>query len=205
MPLVKTFGPWIVALFVLSLPIWLTENAADLPSDFGADEVVTILAVLIFVSLLVERTLEVFVSALRDPGASLLKGKITRLKEQKTELEGDSGEPPQSTALKEVIEELHKMVDEQINYKSTTMRISLYTALSAGLLASAVGIRTLESLSGDNVFGPLSDTQETAFQLTDVLLTGGLIAGGAEGIHRMANVFNDFMDSTADRAKRESS
>jgi len=35
----------------------------------------------------------------------------------------------------------------------------------------------------------------------DVALTGGVIAGGSEGIHRIVTVFDSFMNATAKRAK----
>jgi hypothetical protein len=36
----------------------------------------------------------------------------------------------------------------------------------------------------------------------DVLLTGMLLGGGADGLHKLVSIFTNFMDSTAQQAKR---
>ena len=42
---------------------------------------------------------------------------------------------------------------------------------------------------------------EAAFLAGDVLLTGLLLGGGAEGLHKIVQVFTNFMDSTAKRPR----
>jgi hypothetical protein len=63
-----------------------------------------------------------------------------------------------------------------------------------------VGLRALETLI-DPAQNAWSTTQSAAFHLVDVVLTGGVIAGGSEGIHRIVTVFDNFMNATARRAK----
>jgi hypothetical protein len=60
-------------------------------------------------------------------------------------------------------------------------------------------VRTLEMLVDAKVVGDLlvsAPNQVAAFRLVDVLLTGGLIGGGSEGVHKITQVFSDFMDKT---------
>ncbi len=44
--------------------------------------------------------------------------------------------------------------------------------------------------------------QERAFMAMDVLLTGMLLGGGADGLHKLVSIFTNFMDSTAQQAKK---
>ena len=68
-----------------------------------------------------------------------------------------------------------------------------------GLLISAVGIRTLESMVDRNALTEISRLQSLVFRLVDVLLTGGVIAGGSEGIHKIANIYNAFTERAANQ------
>ncbi|NJK36333.1 MAG: hypothetical protein HC825_05750 [Oscillatoriales cyanobacterium RM1_1_9] len=100
-----------------------------------------------------------------------------------------------------------KLIDlEGINanrreYKSQTRKVALWTALFVGVLLSGVGIRALETLvvlkdfpNGDQ---PIFYNQQMGiFRVLDTILTGGLIAGGSEGIHKITQVFTTFLEQT---------
>lgn len=43
--------------------------------------------------------------------------------------------------------------------------------------------------------------QILAFNMVDICLTGGVIAGGSEGIHKLTQVFTDFMESSSQRIR----
>ena len=68
-------------------------------------------------------------------------------------------------------------------------------------LISAVGIRMLESIVDRNALNEITRLQTFVFRLVDVLLTCGVIAGGSEGIHKIANIYNAFTEQAADRGK----
>ena len=38
--------------------------------------------------------------------------------------------------------------------------------------------------------------------VADVLLTGAVVGGGSDGMHKLVQVFTNFMDSTAELAKK---
>jgi hypothetical protein len=40
--------------------------------------------------------------------------------------------------------------------------------------------------------------------LADIIVTSAMLAGGSEGIHRMANVFTSFMDSLSTQIDKKS-
>ncbi|MEH2113491.1 hypothetical protein [Nostoc sp.] len=85
-------------------------------------------------------------------------------------------------------------------YKSDTRIIALWTSLLFGLLISAIGIRSIEPLVVIDLDNPI---QVVIFRCLDALLTGGLIAGGSEGIHKLIKVFLDFMEATSKQIKNQ--
>ena len=50
---------------------------------------------------------------------------------------------------------------------------------------------------------PLSVEQYRWFTFTDILITGALIAGGSEGIHKITTVLSNFLESQAKMAKKK--
>ena len=84
-------------------------------------------------------------------------------------------------------------------YKSETQKLSLRVSFFIGILVSAVGIRTLGSLVVDISAYP--SAQKAFFNLVDILITAGLLAGGSEGIHQLTSVYTNYMQNLAIAAK----
>ncbi|MGB2764274.1 MAG: hypothetical protein WBC02_10060 [Candidatus Aminicenantaceae bacterium] len=169
--------------------------------DFNTTDVIQLFALLILVSLFLERALEVFLSTWRGPGSAVLdlkieecERKISRLKELK---------PPRPKEIESEYVKFEKAKKERKNYKCQSQRFILWIGLAFGFLVSAIGLQALHSLADPNVLKGLPKTQQTLFRWVDVLLTGGLIAGGSDGIHKIANVYNNFMNTTAEKAGGE--
>ncbi len=104
----------------------------------------------------------------------------------------------------ELDDEMAKLIDSQqarLVYKAQTRKIALWTALFFGLVISAAGIRSLDTL--------VLSTNQSALQLIvfrclDTLLTGGLIAGGSDGIHKITQVFTTYFEETRNGIKDKS-
>ena len=176
------------------LPASLTPNLFDFKS-FGWNEVSQLLAFLLLISLFLERALEVFISTWRGGRAELLDLEIAEL------------QTPEKTGELDIEKELEKKKKEKSDYKSKTKQIALWTAVLIGLLISGVGIRSLETLVNLKVFPtneqPIFYTgQVVIFRILDTLLTGGLIAGGSDGIHKIIQVFTLFLDETQSKIKK---
>lgn len=77
----------------------------------------------------------------------------------------------------------------------------LWVGLGFGFLISAIRLQALHSLADSNSVVGLTGIQPILFRWIDILLTGGLIAGDSEGIHKIATVFNNFIDTTVESAK----
>jgi len=198
--------PWLLIAAALSLPLWLTPEPVVF-KDFGTTEVAQLLTSLLLVALFLERALEVFVTTWRGPGAAELDRQVRQCADQKAQLEQrpEAQREALQSARDAAMAALEHAEQEKSQYKSQTQRIALWSGLTLGLLISAAGLRTLQALVDPEALSRLPKTQVVVFHLVDVLLTGGLIAGGSEGIHKLTQVYSNFMEATAQRAKGEAS
>ena len=186
--------PILLAGFVLSLPIWLTTEMLAF-RDFGTADILQLLTGLFVVSLLLERSLEVFVTTWRGPGTAELDLKVSKQRNELAEIKKAAANDAVAA------EALAQAEHERTKYKSDTQRVALWTGLTFGLLVSTVGVRSLQALVDGAALSKASHAQIIGFHLVDVLLTGGLIAGGSEGIHKITQVFTNYMEISAKRIK----
>jgi hypothetical protein len=80
---------------------------------------------------------------------------------------------------------------------------SLWSGLIVGVLVSAVGIRSLQTLIDAEAFSKADCCQRVLFIFVDVLLTGGILAGGSDGIHKLVEVLRAFLDKSRNSLKGE--
>lgn len=224
----------IISFLVVTLSTWLSSKPFIL-KPFGVNDIVQLLTLQLFISLLLERSLEVFITTWRGPFVeqldinieqkkALLSEKIRLMEvQQKQLLESNqiSGLPPEGMSLEQQIiqnftqnqqeplkifqpqmDDINEKERQKTAYKSDTRTIALWTSLLFGLLMSAIGIRSIEPLVVIDLDNPI---QVIIFRCLDALLTGGLIAGGSEGIHKLIKVFIDFMEATSKQIKNQGS
>lgn len=224
----------IISFLVVTLSTWLSSKPFVL-KPFGVNDIVQVLTLQLFISLLLERSLEVFITTWRGPFVeqldinieqkkALLSEKIRLMEvQQKQLLESNqiSGLPPEGMSLEQQIiqnftqnqqeplkifqpqmDDINEKERQKTAYKSDTRTIALWTSLLFGLLMSAIGIRSIEPLVVIDLDNPI---QVIIFRCLDALLTGGLIAGGSEGIHKLIKVFIDFMEATSKQIKNQGS
>jgi hypothetical protein len=184
---------------LLSLPVWLAPGRVVF-KEFGVADVAQLMTILFVVTVLAERALEIFVGTWRGATATQHEITLRTLAQEVTRLE--QLPPAEAGALAEARGALEKARRQEQQYRCGTRQVALWAGLGLGLLVSGVGLRALETLI-DPALSGWSASQGAAFRLVDVVLTGGVIAGGSEGIHRVATVFDNFMNTTAKRAKGE--
>ncbi|MEH2381860.1 MAG: hypothetical protein V7K27_23715 [Nostoc sp.] len=224
----------IISFLVVTLSTWLSSKPFVL-KPFGVNDILQLLTLQLFISLLLERSLEVFITTWRGPfieqleisiqqEKALISEKIKLMEIQQKQfpsLESNqvSGLPPEGMSLEQQIiqsftqnqqdslkmfqpqtDDINEKERQRTAYKSDTRTIALWTSLLFGLLISAIGIRSIEPLVVIDLDNPI---QVVIFRCLDAFLTGGLIAGGSEGIHQIIKVFPDFMEATSKQIKNQ--
>jgi hypothetical protein len=186
MKLVFGFRNFLSSLLVLGAAVFgvglLVHRHAVPPvvpfSPFDVHVVLNVLGGLFIVALMTERAVEVIISVLRDADAQVLTSAITAttaaLDEAKSELPASGTKIDTLAALLAVQQ---KTLDAyRIDTRETTYCISF----TLGVALALVGVRGLFGLLAPAP-GPLGGW----FQLVDILVTGAVIAGGSDGIHKM--------------------
>ena len=224
----------IISFLVVTLSTWLSSKPFVL-KPFGVNDIIQLLTLLLFISLLLERSLEVFITTWRSPfieqldisiqqEKALISDQIKPLEVQQKqfpswELNQVSGLPPEGMSFeqqriqsftqnqqeslkifKPQTDNINEKERQRTAYKSDTRTIALWTSLLFGLLISAIGIRSIEPLVVIDLDNPI---QVVIFRCLDAFLTGGLIAGGSEGIHQIIKVFLNFMEATSKQIKNQ--
>ena len=52
------------------------------------------------------------------------------------------------------------------------------------------------------VYGEMGPWQAALYHSSDILITGGLLGGGSEGIHKLIALITDFLDMTREGIKK---
>jgi hypothetical protein len=221
----------IISFLVVTFSTWLSSQPFIF-KPFGLNDIIQLLTLPLFISVLLERSLEVFITTWRSPFIEQLDIDIQQQKfmtDEKLRLVKDQNKnnnflsnkgtilPPEGMSLEEQIiqnfiqnqedvlltikpelDDLNAKERQRAAYKADTRTIALWTSLLFGLLISAIGIRSIEPLI---VIDSSNQIQLVIFRSLDALLTGGLIAGGSEGIHQIIQVFVNFMEATSKQIK----
>lgn len=224
----------IVSFLVVTFSTWLSSQPFTF-RPFGLSDIIQQLTLPLFISLLLERSLEVFITTWRSPFIEeldieiqrqkiLIDEKLKLAKEQNqqsniTDLKSNRSSilPPEGMSLEQQIiqnfiqsqeevllvakpelDDLNVKERQRAAYKADTRTIALWTSLLVGLLISAIGVRSIEPLV---IIDSNNQIQLVIFRSLDALLTGGLIAGGSEGIHQIIQVFINFMEATSQQIK----
>jgi len=153
---------------------------------FTAAEFTQQLTPLVLVALFIERSLEVFLTAWRGGQEARLRHNVDKAKQI-----------ADKDATK--LGDLHASEDLLTDYSSATRRIAFPVAIILGILISALGIRGFGTLLDTAVFGKLPAAQQSWFTVMDVLLTGSLLGGGSDFVHKVITTFTDLMDATSNR------
>ncbi len=189
--------PLIILIALLVLSVTSAPMVLEFKENY-LEEAQRLIASLFVVAVFVERALEVFVVTWRGPRTNELDAEIVHYSEQLA-IESKRSGGMVTSQMMEIENKLKTLQQERIHYKSDTQRMALWGGLLLGVLIGAGGLRVLSSLLAN--YTALGNMQRIIFVVTDVLLTGGLLAGGSEGIHKIYKVYSEFMDATAKRAK----
>jgi hypothetical protein len=145
----------------------------------------------VFFSLLIERTVEIVMSIWRSEEANKREAAVQRLVAS-----GFRATDP------EFIEAQARLID----YKAGTIQWTMPIGFALGLFVSAFGVRALSQFIDLTVpgIGAPPEWQRRWFNMSDILFTGALLAGGADPIHKLLGLYRKVVESSAARAARTS-
>lgn len=146
----------------------------------GLDDVVHLLTPLCLIAVFVERVLEVFLTAWRGEKASELKDLVRR-----GCVADEHGRTPAQRLLA---------------YKSQTRRLAFIGGTATGIAIALAGVRILQPLLDPAGVAPA--WQQGALTTIDVLLTGTVLGGGSQGMHRVAKLMSRFTNPSPRRQIR---
>jgi hypothetical protein len=151
--------------------------------ELSLEDVVGTLAALAIISAFLERAVEVFVAAWRVGEQQQLEIKLQRLR-------ADRARGAEVKALR-----------LQLNqFRHETRMYSLAASVVLGILISLAGVRALAAVVET---APIEQAywHNGFFSVLDVLITGALLSGGADAIHKVVSTFTTFMEATKSRVK----
>jgi len=172
--------PILLALAVgVSVAMWPPLKFVGLTGGDFASRFSTI----VFFSLLIERTVEILMSIWWSEEANKREAAVQRLVAAKV--------PSTDPALVQAQARL-------IEYKAETLQWTMPIAFALGLLISAFGVRALSQFIDAASVG--TEAQRWWFNMGDMLFTGALLAGGADPIHKLLDLYRKFVESSAAKA-----
>lgn len=184
----------ILATFCVFIVYPICANKVPDPMDFKPltpQVFAGLIGWLFAISLFVERAVEVVVLVFRDSQADLLDEAAARATKAVALLAGAAAS---KEAMDAAVKDANTAHDQKIIYRAETKEIALLVGFVFGIFVSLAGVRALHGLLSD------STQTGTLFTVADIVVTGAMLAGGSEGIHRMANAFTSFMDSLSAQA-----
>ncbi len=194
---------YVAAVLVVALLglVWLVQPQTLEVKDLTTDLLKQVLGTLFLIALLVERSLEVIVTAWRGREAAVLRLVVLQRARQLVAEQRPANNQPVKTQVDTAVNELHTVETDEEKYKNDTQRLAFIVAVVTGLLISFLGFRTLHRLVVADSINALESWQRTLFNVMDVLLTGLVIGGGSEGIHKILQAVLNFFDLTSRRLR----
>jgi low affinity Fe/Cu permease len=155
-------------------------NPTFLPfKSFTETDVLAIVTSLFVVAVFMERSVEAILIPVRTPDR--------KKREQKLEVVRREAETDDSKKV-----ELLKLEQDLENYKMVTAQRALWISFVFGLLISLVGVRTLAGLVEPDSLKTLGDMHRSLFAFVDIVLTGGVIAGGSAAIDKIGRKISKY-------------
>ena len=140
------------------------------------------LAMLAFISLVLERSLEVFVHTIASPRKLMLQAEQKRLQQD------------DNASNSENRQQLERVNNDIQKYKINTKMTTLLGALTIGILLGLSGVRIFEPLFSLASLHAMPLFQQIMFRSLDIALTGLALAGGSNGIHLISKRIGSYVD-----------
>jgi hypothetical protein len=172
-------GLVIVILGIVFALLYFTKAPGIPFKPIQKTDVLAIITSMFVVAVFMERSIEAILTPVRVPDRQKIEREL-----EDCEREAKNDESKES----EVIAKQRELA----TYRLKTAQRAYWLSFSFGLIISLVGIRTLAGLVDPEQFEKLDDLHRTMFSFVDIILTGGVIAGGSAAINKIARAISEF-------------
>lgn len=214
----KAIRLWAGAVVVLVVVVAATNSAASRLAYKAFDLALFLqsLMPLFVITVLIERTIEMFFGIWVEPGRIRLRSRAeqaraARLAAERAEEHGPiytgsahgamwAADPAfmsksgSTATVHQVAEAAARLEREALGQleeeKAKKSPYAFLACLSLGVVVAIAGTRLVETLLADG------QQPNMLFTMTDILLTGSLLGGGAEAFHQFAEVIKKFLQTT---------
>jgi len=196
---VKSIVFWLIVLLCVLVPAF----GMTMPIRFDQVSIIQVgelLGTIFVVTLFMERAQEVILTTMRARGSELLELSIRK---HKRAIQRQKKINPDRDVNESLYDELEDARIRKMDYRAYTRVLALRVGLLFGLVVSVAGVRSLGVLLDAEALASLNQVQLALFTVVDVLLTGGVIAGGSDGIHKMTEAYRSYMETHVKKNKQK--
>ena len=176
------------------------------PLELKSDEFALfgkVIGSLILVSAIMERVLDVFLTFLHGEMADKTSDALEVAKKEQEAAKAALKVAPTDQGAKDDLAEAHREFEkaqkERRNQRTETRQSALPAAIVLGILISAIGFRALDSLVTVTVLPAVAENpwwaQQNVFHAVDIVLTGAVLAGGSDGLHKLMEVYRSVTET----------
>jgi hypothetical protein len=178
----------LVLLIAVVSGIFFAANLVRFELLTDAQSVISILTPLVLYSLFIERAVEVFLTVWRGKESDALALAVKQ-------------EGQKISTLKNADRGSYNLLQHKLaEYKATTRDVAFASCFILGILISLAGVRALALFVDPSSLDDLSSFQSAWFTVLDIIITGALIGGGSDGMHKLVSMIIAMFDSTKARA-----
>lgn len=180
---------------------WYYETGVlEIKPEVDITSLPEMLGLLLMVSLFVERAIEFALSIGRSAGADRLDRQIGRLKRELGEI-ARNDDPETIKIRNNMLQSIEDAEDTRSDYRADSRLAALWTGMVIGVIVSLIGVRILGSIY--LLPTPADGIHARLFIVVDVLLTGFVLAGGSEAIHKIMSLYDSFMNRATESNKQK--
>jgi len=180
-----------IALNTIGFEDNLQSRVADLLTNLG---------VLLIV---MERSLEIFTQIWRRQGKLALNLTLDSqeqfLEQARKNWESSAGDDGRKATYDTARNDRDTAEKALEDYRSETGTLTVRTSLVIGIVISTVGFRILETLF---VSDSLTGLQLNLFNIVDILVSSGVLAGGSSGVHLLSSTLGKFFETSNKRLRQ---
>ena len=174
----------LLALIAVGVPFGGLQLSKEGLTLFGQ-----ILGTLLMLSAVLERALDVLLSIPRAENSEKLRAAVV---EQQAIV--DEAKKQNRPVTEGMINALKEAKGARAEFRAKTRHLAMGGGLVIGVVVSAIGFRVLRALIDPTSLDEFGVLQRSAFDFIDIVITGAVLAGGSDGIHKLIEVYRKFTE-----------